>query len=137
MENGAVVLYVDHKPGSRRILALLLEQSGFKVVVTGNSNEAVELCRSQPFDLALVNYDLPLVNGAALAKQMKSLQPDLPVIVISGRSALPPNELLHVDAYFGSRTSLDDLFHTMRMLSQFKPPAAGHGRPGPSWADST
>jgi CheY-like chemotaxis protein len=137
MEDSAVVLYVDHKTGSSRILAYLLEESGFKMVVTGNSSEAVEFCRRRLFDLALMKYDLPLLNGVALAKQMKSLQSNLPVIMISGRSTLPPDQLLEVDAHFGSGTSLDDLVHTMRMLTQMKAPSSGHRQLGASWADST
>jgi DNA-binding response OmpR family regulator len=137
MENSAVVLYVDHKTGSSRILAHLLEESGFKAVVSGKSNEALELCSRQPFDLALVKYDLPLMNGAALGKQMKLLQPDLPVIMISGHSTLPPDQLLNIDAHFGRGTSLDDLVRTMRMLTQRTLASVGHGQLGACWADST
>jgi hypothetical protein len=56
--------------------------------------------------------------------------------MISGCAALPPNELIDIDAHFGSETSFDDLVHKLRMLSQLKTlpvvEEVAH-----SWADST
>jgi CheY-like chemotaxis protein len=137
MESNAMVLYVDNNPRSRRLLAHLLEECGFAVVARGDPAEALELCRTQSFDLALVDYEMPLMTGAQLAKRIKSVHPDLPVVMISGCTALPPSELLSVDAHFGSRTSLDDLFDTMKMLIHTKPIAAANVPEGLSWVDST
>jgi CheY-like chemotaxis protein len=137
MERNAMVLYVDNNPRSRRVLAHLLEGCGFEVVARGDPAEALELCRTQSFDLALVDYEMPLMTGAQLAKRIKSLHRDLPVVMISGCSALPPSELLSVDAHFGSRTCLDDLFDTMKMLIHTKPIAAANVPEGLPWVDST
>ena len=41
----------------------------------------------------------------------------VPVVLISGRTELPPTELAFVDAHFGHGTSLDDLLWTMRILA--------------------
>ena len=137
MESNAMVLYVDNNPRSRRLLAHLLEECGFEVVARGDPAEALELCRTQSFDLALVDYEMPLMTGAQLAKRIKSVHPDLPVVMVSGCTALPPSELLSVDAHFGSRTSLDDLFDTMKMLIHTKPIAAAKVPEGLPWVDST
>jgi hypothetical protein len=137
MESNAMVLYVDNNPRSRRVLAHLLEECGFEVVARGDPAEALELCRTQSFDLALVDYEMPLMTGAQLAKRIKSVHPDLPVVMISGCTALPPSELLSVDAHFGSRTCLDDLFDTMKMLIHTKPIAAANVPEGLPWVDST
>ena len=63
--------------------------------------------------------------------------PDVPVVLISGRSTLPPTELAFVDAHFGFGTALDDLLWTMRILVQPKPVRMGDQRAMTQWADST
>jgi hypothetical protein len=91
---------------------------------------------------------MPVMSGAKLAQEMKFLVPDVPVILISGKSALPPNELAFVDAHFGFGTSLDDLLWTMRILSTPRVVAMEHHhhhhlmgqreqRETTRWADST
>jgi hypothetical protein len=54
--------------------------------------------------------------GSKLAHEIKFLVPDVPVVMISGRSTMPASELAFVDAHFGFGTSLDDLLWTMRVL---------------------
>ena len=95
------------------------------------------------------------MSGSKLAQEIKYLVPDAPVVLISGRTALPATELVFVDAHFGFATSLDDLLWTIRILVQPKlvalsPQATNHRetnrqitnhRPGSremrQWADST
>ena len=76
-----------------------------------------------------------------LAQEIKFLVPDVPVILLSGRSSLPKSELAFVDAHFGFGTSLDDLLWTMRILVQPKVAVlANHPyeqREMTRWADST
>ncbi|MBZ5654307.1 MAG: hypothetical protein LAO56_03405 [Acidobacteriia bacterium] len=43
--------------------------------------------------------------------------PDVPVVLLSGSTALPSTELIFVDAHFGFGTALDDLLWTMRTLT--------------------
>jgi CheY-like chemotaxis protein len=137
MESNTVVLYVDDNPRSRRLLTHLLEECGCEVVARRNPTEALELCRTQPFGLALVDYDMASMTGAQLARAIKLLHPDLPVVMISGCAALPPNELACADAHFGSGTSFDDLVDTLKMLTHRTPFATGEAKFTTSWADST
>jgi hypothetical protein len=67
--------------------------------------------------------------------------PDVPIVLISGKSTLPPSELVFVDAHFGFGTALDDLLWTMRILVRPKvfmmaDHLAGR-REMTRWADST
>jgi len=116
MENRTTVFYVDDNPKSSRLLASVLEQSGFSVIAAHDPVEALARCRETPFDLALLDYDMPRMTGSQLAQEIKFLVPDIPVVLISGRTALPPSELHCVDAHFGLGTALDDLLWTMRIL---------------------
>jgi hypothetical protein len=60
---------------------------------------------------------MPLMKGSDLAREIKFLLPDVPVILLSGASSLPATELIFVDAHFGFGTALDDLLWKMRSLT--------------------
>ncbi len=50
---------------------------------------------------------MPFLSGSQLAKEIKSLAPNVPIVLISGYAALAASEL--VDAHFGRDTVLDNL----------------------------
>jgi CheY-like chemotaxis protein len=116
MEKRTTVLYVDDNPKSSRLLSSVLEECGFRVITKNDPVEALALCKRTYFDLALLDYEMPLMLGSKLAHEIKFLVPDVPVVMISGRSTMPASELAFVDAHFGFGTSLDDLLWTMRVL---------------------
>jgi CheY-like chemotaxis protein len=116
-ENHTTVFYVDDNPKSSRLLTSVLEACGFRVIVAHDPLEALGLCRKTSFDLALLDYDMPGMTGSQLAQEIKFMVPDAPVVLISGYAALPPTELVFVDAHFGLGTVLDDLLWTMRILA--------------------
>ena len=117
MDERTTVLYVDDNPKSSRLLASVLEQCGFRIITKNDPVEALMLCRRTGFDLALLDYEMPGMSGAKLAREIKHLMPDVPVVLISGRTSIPLPELEFVDAHFGFGTALDDLLWTMRILA--------------------
>jgi len=144
MENRTTVFYVDDNPKSSRLLTSVLEECGFRVITKNDPIEALALCKRTYFDLALLDYEMPAMSGSKLAQEIKYLVPDVPVVLISGRSTLPPAELAFVDAHFGHGTALDDLLWAMRILTRPKVVTmqdfAGHRtdqRETSRWADST
>lgn len=141
MEKRTTVIYVDDNPKSSRLLCSVLEECGFRVITKNDPLEALALCRRTYFDLALLDYEMPLMSGSQLVQEVKLLVPDVPVVLISNRSTLPAPELAFVDAHFGFGTALDDLLWTMRILVQPKLVRMGDQRADQramtQWADST
>jgi CheY-like chemotaxis protein len=153
MDERTTVLYVDDNPKSSRLLASVLEECGFKIISKNDPLEALALCRRTSFDLALLDYEMPAMSGTQLAREIKHLMPDIPIVLISGRTSIPAAELEFVDAHFGFGTALDDLLWSMRILVPPKvvpqaigepvpPPAVAHHRgyghePESRWSDST
>ncbi|MGA9527556.1 MAG: response regulator [Terriglobales bacterium] len=117
MDTRTTVLYVDDNPRSSRLLAGILDQCGFRVTAKTDPTEALALCRRASFDIALIDYEMPTMDGARLAREIKSFIPDLPIVLISARSTLPPGAADFVDAHFGFGASLDDLLWSMRILA--------------------
>lgn len=66
-------LVVDDSPAIRMILARILTDAGFVVVEAGTPDDALALVDSQgPFDLALVDWDLPSLDGFELAARLRA-----------------------------------------------------------------
>ena len=141
MEHRTTVFYVDDNPKSSRLLTSVLEECGFRVIAKNDPLEALALSKRTYFDLALIDYEMPVMSGAKLAQEIKYLVPDVPVVLISGRANLPTTELAFVDAHFGFGTSLDDLLWTMRILTPPKVFSMTETGATPQevtrWADST
>ena len=133
----ATVFYVDDNPKARRILGDVLTASGFRVITASDSLEARASWKRLRFDLALLDYRMPFLTGSQLAKEIKSSAPNVPVVLISGYTALAPSELLFVDAYFGRDTVLDDLLSTMWSLARSNRLSARDKRAARLWSNST
>jgi CheY-like chemotaxis protein len=116
MVSYGTIFYVDDNPKSRRLLTSVIRSCGFDVVSTGDPIEALSRIRKSVFDLALLDYQMPGLTGSQLAQQIKTTKPDVPVVLISGFSDLPPFELIFVDAHVGRGATLDELLDTMRSL---------------------
>jgi signal transduction histidine kinase len=85
MVKGAKVLVVDDSQTSRMALAFGLQYQGHEVVEAKDGQEALEIVRTTPFDLMLLDVEMPILDGYQVLEQMKNdpTLRDIPVIVIS------------------------------------------------------
>jgi DNA-binding NarL/FixJ family response regulator len=79
------LLIVDDHPMMRTGLAQLIDSEGdLKVCAEAdNAGQAINAVSKQKFDLALVDISLPDKNGLELIKDIRSMNPDLPILVVS------------------------------------------------------
>lgn len=70
------VLVVDDSKAQRRVLALQLQRWGYAVVEAATGEEALEVCRSVPFEMVLSDWMMPGMTGLEFCKQFKSLPRD-------------------------------------------------------------
>ena len=82
------ILLVDDEPLVMEVLAEMLSRSGYQVQSVAGSLEALALFRRRPaaFDLVLTDMTMPKMTGERLSNEIKSLRPDIPVILCSGYS---------------------------------------------------
>ena len=120
MVDHGTIFYVDDNPKSRRLLTNVIRSCGYDVLSIGDPIEAISRMRKNSFDLALLDYQMPHLTGSELAQKIKSAKPDMPIVLISGFSALPPFELNFVDAHLGRGATLDELLDTIRSLINSK-----------------
>jgi CheY-like chemotaxis protein len=66
-----IVLVVDDDQMNGKALSFLCNLYGFEVVQAGNGLEAFNLCKSQFFDLILMDINMPEMDGVEANKQIK------------------------------------------------------------------
>lgn len=81
------VLVIDDEDGLRVTLAANLELEGFEVTDAASVAEAVELLKKERFDLALSDVRMPERDGVSGLEDLRRIQPDLPVVFITGYDA--------------------------------------------------
>lgn len=86
-----VILCVDDEPNSLVLRKLVLEKAGYRVLIANSAAQAMEIFSSQPVDLVLSDQLMPGRTGTELAREIKTLSPQIPVLIISGVNEVPPD----------------------------------------------
>ena len=86
IETVPTVLVVDDTPQISSMVASVLKMEGFSVLTANNATDAIRLASNHPggIDLLLSDVMMPGMDGPALARELRSSKPDLPVILMSG-----------------------------------------------------
>jgi DNA-binding response OmpR family regulator len=79
------LLLVEDENLLRRLIAEFLRGEGFEVIEAADGLEGVGLFSAQgPFDLVLLDLNLPLLSGVDVCHRIKTQQPLQPVLICSG-----------------------------------------------------
>jgi CheY-like chemotaxis protein len=95
---GVLILLVDDDVLGRSVRKLVLEANGHLVLATGEAHLAMRALTSEPISLVILDYFLDGIMGTELARQMRLLKPDVPILLLSASSDVPEGTE-HVDAY--------------------------------------
>ena len=85
---GSLLVIDDHEP-NREVLSHILRQRGYTVAVAADGVEALTLVDQQPFDLVLLDVEMPGMSGLEVLGQIRPRhsRTHLPVIMVTARSA--------------------------------------------------
>jgi len=77
------VLVVEDEPVIRELMAILLEEEGYTVRQAEDGLAALETVDQHPVDLVLSDVKMPRLDGASLARHLRTRDDPLPVILMS------------------------------------------------------
>jgi phosphoserine phosphatase RsbU/P len=82
------VLLVDDEDSVRSVIRAILEEFNFTVVEAGNGIEGLEKFSQEQPDLVFTDLQMPEMDGLTLISRIKDLNPDVPIVVISGTGSI-------------------------------------------------
>ena len=83
-----MILVVDDDAQVRATIARALSELGYAVSEAANGPQALEVVGGGQADLVILDYVMPGMDGAEVAREMAAIDPDLPVIFSTGHAAL-------------------------------------------------
>ena len=94
------ILVVDDEVNIRRVVREYAEFEGYEVAEAENGMEAVEMVKSEDFDLIVMDIMMPKLDGFSTCKEIKKYK-TIPVIMLSARGE-------EYDKLFGFELGIDD-----------------------------
>lgn len=83
MEDKPTILIVDDQSRDRESLTDILKKEGYPYIEAPAALPAIEILKSRDISLALLDLQLPDINGRFIIPQLLEIKPDLHIIVVS------------------------------------------------------
>jgi signal transduction histidine kinase len=84
---GASILLVDDDNAVREVTRAMLHELGYAVLEAGSGGAALDVLAREPkIDLMIVDFAMPGMNGAEVARQAQAKRPSLPILFVTGFS---------------------------------------------------
>jgi CheY-like chemotaxis protein len=113
---GKRILLADDQQEVREMTKLMLDMDEHIVTEASNGREALDLFAPGRFDLVITDYYMPLMKGDELARNIKRLAPDEPILMITGSAEENGGIRASVDAFLNKPFGLKDLRQVMAQL---------------------
>ena len=117
----AKVLVIDDEQGIRSLLDMLLSRKGYGVVLADGGRKGLELFRRERPDVIVLDLNRPEMDGVAVLQQVRSLNPDQPVIILTGAGTPEKEQRVHalgVSEFVEKEFSLHRLGDALKRLLQ-------------------
>jgi CheY-like chemotaxis protein len=120
-DEGPAVLVVDDDAGVQAIARSMLEDTGFRVLTANGGLEALELFGSlaAEIDAVLLDLTMPVTDGRRVLEEIRRIDPEARVILMSGHSAgrvADRLQGLRSEAFIQKPFSSSDLVRTLRAV---------------------
>lgn len=117
------LLFIDDEQTFLKYLAKRLVLDGFEVKTTFSGEEGVEVASKEEFDVAVVDLQMPGIDGIEVQRRLKDLQPNLPCIVLTGHGSVE-NALesgkYNAFKFLSKPVDMDTLIETIKAAHQFR-----------------
>jgi PAS domain S-box-containing protein len=131
VKTGLRVLVAEDNPTNQKLVSALLDQNGYKVTVVGNGRLAVERVAQEPFDIVLMDVQMPAMSGLeateAIRKQEEGTGRHLPIVALTARAMAGDREqclAAGMDAYVSKPVKAAELFSAIDAVVSASPSAS-------------
>lgn len=107
-------LVADDNLDAVESLAVLLEMSGHEVRTAVDGGEAVSVASGWPPDVAILDLQMPVLDGYAVAAALRAEQPDIVLVALSGQiGGWNRSNLMLFDLCFSKGVGFRDLLERL------------------------
>jgi DNA-binding NtrC family response regulator len=108
------ILCVDDDPRINELNEIVLGRAGYEVQIALSPSDALERFAAHPFDLVITDLFSNTSSDAGFIRKLRSLDPKVPVIIVSGQTSPSPEILKQVDGFVQKAYSLNALKDAVR-----------------------
>jgi DNA-binding response OmpR family regulator len=113
---GKRILVVEDDQGARASLTLLLRIDRHTVAEATNAKEGLALFTKDRFDLVIIDYALPEMQGNELAKRIKGLAPSQPILMVTAYFEKLVDVEVPVDVILSKPFAVEELRRAIKKL---------------------
>ena len=124
MDKSKILIAEDEKT-QRDLLEGFLKKEGFSVEAVANGREALQKIEKDYFDVVLVDYKMPELDGLHTLREIRKLYPDLPVVMMTAYGTVETAVASMKEGALDYLTKPIDRKELLRVLGQYLPAAAG------------
>lgn len=110
------LLWIDDFEPGLALYKKMFEDLGFEVRTASNGEQGVRLAALHSFDVVVTDYEMPRMDGLAVASSIKALKPQTPVLLFSGSTLVPSRRRRVVDACCDKAGSRKELLAAVHRL---------------------
>jgi len=115
------ILLVDDEAQPLELRAQIMKLHGFSVLTADGPIKALSMMVEKSIDrihIAILDYNMPMMNGCALAHRLRSMFPELKTILYSGAIDIPQSEMTSVDAFISKGDGIASLIAQVVKFAQ-------------------
>lgn len=96
MTDKKTILCIDDDTAGLTLRKMMLESEGYNVFIASSGEEGLALLQSEHIDAIVLDYQMPTMNGADVARLIREKGRDLPIVLLSGYVEDVPTAALHL-----------------------------------------
>jgi CheY-like chemotaxis protein len=92
----ATILCIDDERTGLLVRKLMLEGNGHRVLIAETGEAGLAMLASSPVDMVILDYQMPEMDGAAVATEIRQRWPSMPIVLLSGYPEQVPQQALNL-----------------------------------------
>jgi CheY-like chemotaxis protein len=112
---------MDDDERQLKLRATILEVYGYSAHTATGASDALSTAEREHVEIAVVDYNMPMMNGCVLASHLKASDPQLKVILLSAALCIPTHEMRSIDKFVSKTAGVPELLDAIAYLSRDYP----------------
>jgi CheY-like chemotaxis protein len=92
-----MILCIDDEATGLMVRKMVLESEGYEVLTALSGPEGLKLFEANPIDAVVLDYAMPGMNGGQVAAELKRLNPEVKILLLTAYVDLPEDAMKWID----------------------------------------